>query len=61
MTEEKNILITGSNGGIGYAISELLAKKNNKLFLLYHENNNRIYELEKENTQVEIFKTDLSN
>lgn len=61
MIEEKNILITGSNGGIGYAVSDLFAKKNNRLVLLYHENNDRIGELKKENTQVEIFKTDLSN
>ena len=61
MTTSKNILITGSNGGIGFTISELFAKKNNKLILLYHENNNKIEELKKKFTGIEIVKTDLSN
>ena len=51
MTTSKNILITGSNGGIGFTISELFAKKNNKLILLYHENNNKI-EIVKKITQI---------
>ena len=58
---DKNILITGSNGGIGFAISELFAKQNTKLTLLYHENNQKIERLKKEFTSIEIMKTDLSN
>ena len=45
MMSDKNILITGSNGGIGFSIAELLAKQNAKLTLLYHENNQKIEKL----------------
>ena len=61
MMSDKNILITGSNGGIGFSIAELLAKQNAKLTLLYHENNQKIVKLNDESTNVEIVKTDLSN
>lgn len=61
MTTDKNILITGSNGGIGFAISEYFAKQDNKLILLYHENNQKIDKLKKEFSSIEIIKTDLSN
>ena len=61
MMSDKNILITGSNGGIGFSIAELLAKQNAKLTLLYHENNQKIEKLNDESTYVEIVKTDLSN
>ena len=59
--ENRNILITGSNGGIGFAVSEYFAKQNNNLTLLYHENNQRISKLKKEFPSVEIIQTDLSN
>jgi len=55
----KNILITGSNGGIGFAISELLAKKNNKLILLYHENDNKIEKLKNTYDSIQLEKIDL--
>jgi len=61
MIKSRNILITGSNGGIGFAISELLAKQNNNLTLLYHENSQRIDNLKEEFTSIEIKKVDLSN
>jgi 3-oxoacyl-[acyl-carrier protein] reductase len=61
MATVNNILITGSNGGIGFATAELFAKKGKNLILLYHEKNNKIEELQKKYSKIEIFKTDLSN
>lgn len=45
MLSGKRILITGANGGIGYAISEILLKNNAKLDLIYHKNKNNIERL----------------
>ena len=54
MTSKQNILITGSNGGIGSSISQLLAKDNENLFLLYNKNNDKILELENTYDSVKI-------
>tara|TARA_Y100000817_G_C16856332_1_gene544156 strand:- start:2312 stop:3055 length:744 start_codon:yes stop_codon:yes gene_type:complete len=61
MASKQNILITGSNGGIGSSISQLLAKDNENLFLLYNKNNDKILELENTYDSVKIIKTDISN
>ena len=61
MVSKQNILITGSNGGIGFSISQLLAKDNENLFLLYNKNNDKILELENTYDSVKIIKTDISN
>ena len=42
MLSGKRILITGANGGIGYAISDLLLKHNAKVILFYHKNRQNI-------------------
>jgi 3-oxoacyl-[acyl-carrier protein] reductase len=45
MLSGKRVVITGANGGIGYAISELLLKNNAKLDLIYHKNKQNIERL----------------
>ena len=61
MIADKHILITGANGGIGFAITKLLAKQKAKLTLLYHENNQNIEKLKNESHDIEIEKVDLTN
>ena len=64
MIADKHILITGANGGIGFAITKLLAKQKAKLTLLYHENNQNIEKLKNESSEsydIEIKKVDLAN
>ena len=51
MIADKHILITGANGGIGFAITKLLAKQKAKLTLLYHENNQNIEKLMNESNR----------
>ena len=63
MIADKHILITGANGGIGFAITKLLAKQKAKLTLLYHENNQNIEKLMNESSEshdIEIEKEDLT-
>ena len=61
MIADKHILITGANGGIGFAITKLLAKQKAKLTLLYHENNQNIEKLKNESHDIAIEKVDLAN
>ena len=64
MIADKHILITGANGGIGFAITKLLAKQKAKLTLLYHENNQNIEKLMNESSEshdIAIEKVDLTN
>ena len=64
MIADKHILITGANGGIGFAITKLLAKQKAKLTLLYHENNQNIEKLKNESSEsydIAIEKVDLAN
>ena len=64
MIADKHILITGANGGIGFAITKLLAKQKAKLTLLYHENNQNIEKLMNESSEshdIAIEKVDLAN
>ena len=64
MIADKHILITGANGGIGFAITRLLAKQKAKLTLLYHENNQNIEKLMNESSKshnITIEKVDLTN
>ena len=48
MTIDKHILITGANGGIGFAVAKLLAEQKAKLTLLYHENMEKIGKFDNE-------------
>ena len=65
MLSGKRILITGANGGIGYAISELLLKNNAKLDLIYHKNKQNIERLIRDNPDklqdISIHQVDLTN
>ncbi len=63
MTIDKHILITGANGGIGFAVAKLLAEQKAKLTLLYHENMEKIGKLQSdlEDKHIEIKKVDLAN
>ncbi len=65
MLSGKRILITGANGGIGYAISELLLKNNAKLDLIYHKNKQNLERLIKDNPDklqdISIHQVDLTN
>lgn len=65
MLSGKRILITGANGGIGYAISELLLKNNAKIDLIYHKNKQNIERLIRDNPDklqdISIHQVDLTN
>ena len=65
MLSGKRILITGANGGIGYAISELLLKNNAKIDLIYHKNKQNLERLIRDNPDklqdISIHQVDLTN
>ena len=65
MLENKRILITGANGGIGSAISENLLKNNGNLVLFYHNNRSQIDKILQNNPNFkdssEVYQVDLSN
>ena len=61
MTIDKHILITGANGGIGFAVAKLLAEQKAKLTLLYHENMEKIGKLQQDLDNIETKKVDLVN
>ena len=54
----KNVIVTGSNGGIGYAIVEKFLKNNYKVFAHYHRSKNNINQLKSKN--LVIIQADLS-
>ncbi len=56
MIKNKTILIIGSSGGIGSAISDLLIKENFNIALHYFENKPKI----KENDKVKLYQADIT-
>ena len=61
MTIDKHILITGSNGGIGFEVARLLAEQKAKLTLLYHENAQQLDNFTTSGQSLEIKKVNLAN
>ena len=61
MTIDKHILITGSNGGIGFEVARLLAEQKAKLTLLYHENAQQLDNFTTSGQSLEIKKLNLVN
>ena len=65
MLSGKRILIAGANGGIGYAISNLLLKHNANVILFYHKNRQNIDRIIKDHPdkvqKIEIYQVDLTN
>ena len=61
MTIDKHILITGSNGGIGFEVARLLAEQKAKLTLLYHENAQQLDNFTTSGQSLEIKKVNLVN
>ncbi len=61
MFSGKNFLITGANGGIGYAISKLFLENGANLTLFYHKDHKNIDELKKSKyrDKITIFEVDL--
>jgi len=61
--ENKTILVTGANGGIGNEVAKLLVNNNAKLILCYHKNRENIDSLIKQNKgkekNIQIQKLDL--
>ena len=61
--EEKRIIITGANGGIGNSICELMLKNNANLIMFYHINRDNIDRLlekyKNKKSNCEIFKVNL--
>jgi len=60
----KTFLITGASGGIGSAIAKILAKKNNKLILIYNNSAEEINNLKNELSticEVDVYKCNLTN
>lgn len=65
MLSGKRIIITGANGGIGFAISEMLLKNNAKLVLIYNKNKDNIDRLINQYPDkiqdIDIHQADLTN
>ena len=55
----KYVLITGASGGLGYALSEYLLKKNYYVIMLYH-NNDRVKELNSKYNNSLVYQIDLT-
>ena len=54
MTVDKHILITGANGGIGFAVAKLLAGQKANLTLLYHKNSQQLENLSTPGQMLEL-------
>ena len=65
MLSGKRILITGSNGGIGNSISEILLENNAELVLLYHKNREQIdiltSKIKFNKSKIHTYQVDLCN
>ena len=61
MTVDKHILITGANGGIGFAVAKLLAEQKANLTLLYHKNSQQLENFSIPGQMLELRKVDLAN
>ena len=61
MTVDKHILITGANGGIGFAVAKLLAGQKANLTLLYHKNSQQLENFSIPGQMLELRKVDLAN
>ncbi len=60
MLSGKRILITGSNGGMGNSISEILLENNAELVLLYNKNHDQLDNLiSKTKSKIQIYQVDL--
>ena len=61
MIAGKNILITGANGGIGFAVAKLLAEQKAQLTLLYHKNYHQLVNFSTPGQSLVKKKVDLAN
>ncbi len=61
MIAGKNILITGANGGIGFAVAKLLAEQKAQLTLLYHKNYHQLENFSTPGQSLVKKKVDLAN
>ena len=61
MIAGKNILITGANGGIGFAVAKLLAEQKANLTLLYHKNYQQLENFSTPGQSLVKKKVDLAN
>lgn len=57
---KKVILVTGASRGIGRNIALTLANDGNKVIANYNKSEDKAYELEKENSNITIYKADVS-